>query len=159
MKFASCFNRYFGHHYNISLLVCTTPKAGALPTALHPVIQFIYPAGRILPNQAHYHFRCTRIFCCYSIGGVFKLHTGETVPERYLNQYSTERPESKYASACCGLPAEASRVDPRIGAQEFIKWKTAGNGPEEYAGQKRQANVQYYTQDAGEMQSKSERWA
>ena len=30
------------------------PKAGALPTALHPVIQFIYPAGRILPNQLRY---------------------------------------------------------------------------------------------------------
>ena len=38
------------------------PKAGALPTALHPVIQFIYPAGRILPNQARYQLRYTRIF-------------------------------------------------------------------------------------------------
>ena len=27
-----------------------TPKAGALPTALHPVIELFYPAGRILPN-------------------------------------------------------------------------------------------------------------
>ena len=27
-----------------------TPKAGALPTALHPVISLFYPAGRILPN-------------------------------------------------------------------------------------------------------------
>ena len=33
------------------------PKAGALPTALHPVIQFIYPAGRILPKQAHSQLR------------------------------------------------------------------------------------------------------
>ena len=39
-----------------------TPKAGALPTALHPVIKFIYPAGRILPNQARYQLRYTRIF-------------------------------------------------------------------------------------------------
>ena len=31
-----------------------TPKAGALPTALHPVISLFYPAGRILPNQARY---------------------------------------------------------------------------------------------------------
>ena len=38
-----------------------TPKAGALPTALHPVIQFIYPAGRIPPNQARYQLRYTRI--------------------------------------------------------------------------------------------------
>ena len=38
-----------------------TPKAGALPTALHPVIKFIYPAGRILPNQARYQLRYTRI--------------------------------------------------------------------------------------------------
>ena len=34
-----------------------TPKAGALPTALHPVIKFIYPAGRILPKQARYQLR------------------------------------------------------------------------------------------------------
>ena len=27
-----------------------TPKAGALPTALHPVIKLNYPAGRILPK-------------------------------------------------------------------------------------------------------------
>ena len=39
-----------------------TPKAGALPTALHPVIKLNYPAGRILPNQARYQLRYTRIF-------------------------------------------------------------------------------------------------
>ena len=39
-----------------------TPKASALPTALHPVIQFVYPAGRILPNQARYQLRYTRIW-------------------------------------------------------------------------------------------------
>ena len=38
-----------------------TPKAGALPTALHPVISLFYPAGRILPNQARYQLRYTRI--------------------------------------------------------------------------------------------------
>ena len=38
-----------------------SPKAGALPTALHPVIKFIYPAGRILPNRARYQLRYTRI--------------------------------------------------------------------------------------------------
>ena len=38
------------------------PKAGALPTALHPVISLFYPAGRILPNQARYQLRYTRIF-------------------------------------------------------------------------------------------------
>ncbi len=37
------------------------PKAGALPTALHPVIKLNYPAGRILPNQARYQLRYTRI--------------------------------------------------------------------------------------------------
>ena len=36
-----------------------TPKAGALPTALHPVIKLFYPAGRILPNQARYQLRYT----------------------------------------------------------------------------------------------------
>ena len=38
-----------------------TPKAGALPTALHPVIKLFYPAGRIHPNQARYQLRYTRI--------------------------------------------------------------------------------------------------
>ena len=38
-----------------------TPKAGALPTALHPVIKLNYPAGRILPNQARYQLRYTWI--------------------------------------------------------------------------------------------------
>ena len=42
------------------------PKAGALPTALHPVIKFIYPAGRILPNQARYQLRYTRILFQYT---------------------------------------------------------------------------------------------
>ena len=34
------------------------PKAGALPTALHPVILLFYPAGRILPKQARFLLRC-----------------------------------------------------------------------------------------------------
>ena len=38
-----------------------TPKAGALPTALHPVIKLNYPAGRILPNHPRYQLRHTRI--------------------------------------------------------------------------------------------------
>ena len=38
-----------------------TPKAGALPTALHPVIKLNYPAGRILPKQARYQLRYTQI--------------------------------------------------------------------------------------------------
>ena len=50
-----------------------TPKAGALPTALHPVIQFIYPAGRILPKQARYQLRYTRI-CTFRCGSM-RLHT------------------------------------------------------------------------------------
>ena len=41
------------------------PKAGALPTALHPVIQLYYPAGRILPNVACYQLHYTRIFTCH----------------------------------------------------------------------------------------------
>ena len=41
------------------------PKAGALPTALHPVIELFNPAGRILPNHPRYQLRYTRIrlFC------------------------------------------------------------------------------------------------
>ena len=57
-----------------------TPKAGALPTALHPVIKLNYPAGRILPNQARYQLRYTRILFQYTTaaGGreekIFGLH-------------------------------------------------------------------------------------
>ena len=40
--------------------VQTAPKAGALPTALHPVIELFYPAGRILPKRARRQLRCTR---------------------------------------------------------------------------------------------------
>ena len=45
-----------------------TPKAGALPTAQHPVMKLGDPAGRILPNQARYQLRYTRIFtfCHYT---------------------------------------------------------------------------------------------
>ena len=50
-----------------------TPKAGALPTALHPVIQFIYPAGRILPNHPRYQLRYTRIWTFQR--GSMRLHT------------------------------------------------------------------------------------
>ena len=43
------------------------PKAGALPTAQHPVMKLGDPAGRILPNQARYQLRYTRILT----GGAF----------------------------------------------------------------------------------------
>ena len=48
-----------------------SPKAGALPTALHPVIKLFYPAGRILPNVAPYQLSHTRIFnfCHYTTAG------------------------------------------------------------------------------------------
>ena len=44
------------------------PKAGALPTAQHPVMKLGDPVGRILPNQARYQLRYTRIFnfCHYT---------------------------------------------------------------------------------------------
>ena len=57
-----------------------TPKAGALPTALHPVIKLFYPAGRILPNVARYQLRNTPILFQYSTAAcgreekVFGLH-------------------------------------------------------------------------------------
>ena len=56
------------------------PKAGALPTALHPVIKLFYPAGRILPNVARYQLRNTPILFQYSTAAcgreekVFGLH-------------------------------------------------------------------------------------
>ena len=57
-----------------------TPKAGALPTAQHPVMKLGDPAGRILPNQARYQLRYTRILFQYTtaVGGreekIFGLH-------------------------------------------------------------------------------------
>ena len=39
-----------------------TPKAGALPTAQHPVMKLDDPAGRILPKQARYQLRYTRLY-------------------------------------------------------------------------------------------------
>ena len=50
-----------------------TPKAGALPTALHPVIQFIYPAGRILPNVARYQLRYTRLILPWGTPPVYRI--------------------------------------------------------------------------------------
>ena len=41
------------------------PKAGALPTALHPVISLFYPAGRILPKQARYQLRYTPLYLIF----------------------------------------------------------------------------------------------
>ena len=35
---------------------CHAPKAGALPTVLHPVIKLFYPAGRILPSLSESFF-------------------------------------------------------------------------------------------------------
>ena len=48
-----------------------SPKAGALPTAQHPVMKLGDPAGRIHPNQARYQLRYTRIFnfCHYTTAG------------------------------------------------------------------------------------------
>ena len=47
------------------------PKAGALPTAQHPVMKLGDPAGRILPNVAPYQLSYTRIFnfCHYTTAG------------------------------------------------------------------------------------------
>ena len=44
------------------------PKAGALPTAQHPVMKLDDPAGRIHPNHAFYQLNYTRIFnfCHYT---------------------------------------------------------------------------------------------
>ena len=47
------------------------PKAGALPTALHPVIQFVYPAGRILPNHPLCQSRWFQIFVLVHYSTVF----------------------------------------------------------------------------------------
>ena len=51
--------RHFGKSNRFGV---PAPKAGALPTALHPVIKLFYPAGRILPNQVPYQLGHTRIY-------------------------------------------------------------------------------------------------
>ena len=50
-----------------------TPKAGALPTALHPVIELFYPAGRILPNVARYQLRYTRLILPWGTPPVYRI--------------------------------------------------------------------------------------
>ena len=66
--------------------VRTAPKAGALPTALHPVIELFYPAGRILPNVACYQLRYTRLFSLFIRLGVFSQTTpsANRADSRYL---------------------------------------------------------------------------
>ena len=51
----------------------SAPKAGALPTALHPVIKLFYPAGRIHPNQAPYQLGHTRILKIHYISFLWKM--------------------------------------------------------------------------------------
>ena len=50
-----------------------TPKAGALPTALHSVIKLFYPAGRILPNVARYQLRYTRLILPWGTPPVYRI--------------------------------------------------------------------------------------
>ena len=45
-----CFKDFRAFASHVMDGVHRTPKAGALPTALHPVIKLFYPAGRIHPN-------------------------------------------------------------------------------------------------------------
>ena len=52
------------------------PKAGVLLTALHPVIELLYPAGLILPKQA----RCQ---LCYTRGEL--LQSLRMYPSRATN--------------------------------------------------------------------------
>ena len=68
------------------------PKAGALPTALHPVIKLFYPAGRILPNLSrilfslvYSGFRHFLICFTYSLTLLSPLFPG--VPEPYVVIY------------------------------------------------------------------------
>ena len=48
-----------------------SPKCRVLPTALHPVIQFVYPAGRILPNHPLCQSRWFQIFVLVHYSTVF----------------------------------------------------------------------------------------
>ena len=63
------------------------PKAGALPTALHPVISLFYPAGRILPNLSgilfslvYSGFRRFLICFTYSLALLSPLFPGGPAP-------------------------------------------------------------------------------
>ena len=64
-----------------------SPKAGALPTALHPVIKLFYPAGRILPNLLrtlflliYSSFLCFLICFTYSLTLLSPLFPGTPAP-------------------------------------------------------------------------------
>ena len=62
------------------------PKAGALPTALHPVIKLNYPAGRILPNHPRYQLRHTRLYLYFSLLPAYYLSAVR--PRRFPQKHS-----------------------------------------------------------------------
>ena len=63
-----------------------TPKAGALPTALHPVISLFYSAGRILPKQARYQLRYTPLYLIFLL--CYFCETQHNNPLRFPQKHS-----------------------------------------------------------------------
>ena len=62
------------------------PKAGALPTALHPVISLFYSAGRILPKQARYQLRYTPLYLIFLL--CYFCETQHNNPLRFPQKHS-----------------------------------------------------------------------
>ena len=60
-------------------------QAGALPTALHPVIKLFYPAGRILPSRRATNCATPRylIFVCLAVASKRSLQIGPAVFLQY----------------------------------------------------------------------------
>ena len=91
------------------------PKAGALPTALHPVIKLFYPAGRILPNRAFYQLNYTRIFnfCYYTtLGAKIKVFPvcGQSCGQSRISARFGDPAKSRKRPCCKAFRASASQV-------------------------------------------------
>ena len=112
----ACFCRWFG---------ASAPKAGALPTALHPVIPFIDPAGRIHPKRAQYprHWGCP--FIPTILQGIFFHNAccgrGDTTPETSAIIHR-ERGKSN-PKVCFSATAPGMRKKGCGGGADMVKWR------------------------------------
>ena len=90
------------------------PKAGALPTALHPVILLFYPAGRILPNHPRYQLRYTRIrLFCFLLSVVIYVVKAVLLPGFAVRENPASAGVARGCAVCPGLSWMKSSLLPK----------------------------------------------
>ena len=96
------------------------PKAGALPTALHPVIMLFHPAGRILPNHPRYQLRYTRIrLFCFLLSVVIYVVKAGSWPCFAVGENPASAGVARSCAVCPGLSWMKSSPLPNKG-NEFL---------------------------------------